>query len=67
MRDAAPITQTYGKARFLALLVAAELNAQTAWECEFTDDLRTRFEKHGEHMVMTPLQRKHLKRIARED
>ena len=68
MRDAARITKIYGHTgKFVALLVAAELNASTAWECEFVNSMRANFEKYGEHMTMTPLQRKHFKRIAKED
>lgn len=68
MRDAAKITQVYGHtSKFLALLVAAELNASTAWECEFINSIRARFEQYREHMTMTPLQRKQFNRIAKED
>lgn len=68
MRDAARITKIYGHtSKFLALLVAAELNASNAWECEFVNNMRDNFEKYGERMTMTPLQRKQFNRIAKED
>lgn len=66
MRDAAPISKIYGR-KFLSLLVAAELNASNAWECEFVNNMRARFEEYGERMTMTPLQRKQFNRIAKED
>lgn len=68
MRNAAPITQTYGHVnKFKAILVAAELNARTEWECNFTNDIRARFEKYEHKLAMTPLQRKQLNRLAAED
>lgn len=68
MRDAARITQVYGHtSKFLALLVVAELNASTPWECEFVNNMRENFEKYHERMTMTPLQRKQFNRLARED
>lgn len=62
------IVQQFGhRDRFLAILVAAELNAHTAWEIEFTDDLRERFETWGHRMKLSDLQRQQLCRIAGED
>lgn len=53
--------------RFLAILVAAELNASTLWEIEFTNDLRERFETWDYRMQLSDLQRQQLCRIAGED
>lgn len=52
--------------RFLAVLVAAELNASSAWEIEFTSDLRERFEKWDYRMKLSDLQHQQLTRIAGE-
>jgi hypothetical protein len=65
--SAPTIVDQYGHAdRFKAVLVAAELNASTAWEMEFTDDLRERFEKWGHRMQISNTQRTQLNRIAGE-
>jgi hypothetical protein len=65
---AATIIDQYGHAnRFKAVLVAAELNATTHWEIEFTNDLRVRFESWGHRMQLSDLQRNQLNRIAGED
>jgi hypothetical protein len=65
--SAPTIVEQYGHAdRFKAVLVAAELNASTAWEMEFTDDLRERFEKWGYRMQISNTQRTQLNRIAGE-
>jgi hypothetical protein len=65
--SAPTIVEQYGHAdRFKAVLVAAELNASTAWEMEFTDDLRERFEKWGHRMQISNTQRTQLNRIAGE-
>jgi hypothetical protein len=62
------IVQQFGhRDRFLAILVAAELNATTAWEIEFTGDLRERFETWDYRMLLSDLQRQQLCRIAGED
>lgn len=52
--------------RFLAVLVAAELNATTLWEIEFTNDLRERFENWDFRMQLSDLQHQQLCRIAGE-
>ncbi|MCY1297803.1 hypothetical protein D9M68_158970 [compost metagenome] len=68
MRNAAPITQTYGHVnKFMALLVAAECNAKTAWEINFVTDIRERFEQYRERLTMTPLQRKQFNRLSTEE
>lgn len=68
MRRTAPITQIYGHVnRFMALLVAAECNAYTEWECTFINSMRDRFEQYRERMQMTPLQRQQFDRLATED
>lgn len=65
--SAPTIVEQYGHVdRFKAVLVAAELNASTAWEMEFTDDLRERFEKWGHRMQISNTQRTQLNRIAGE-
>jgi hypothetical protein len=65
--SAPTIVEQYGHAdRFKAVLVAAELNASTAWEMDFTDDLRERFEKWGHRMQISNTQRTQLNRIAGE-
>lgn len=62
------IVQQFGhRDRFLAILVAAELNATTLWEIEFTNDLRERFEAWDYRMLLSDLQRQQLCRIAGED
>lgn len=67
MRNANTISQIYGHVnRFIALLVAAECNARTDWECQFINSIRARFEKYRERMVMTPLQRKQFNRLSQE-
>lgn len=61
------IIEHYGhRNRFLAVLVAAELNAETNWEVEFTNDLRERFETWGHRMKLSDLQHQQLSRIAGE-
>lgn len=52
--------------RFLAVLVAAELNATSHWEMEFTSDLRQRFEQWDYRMQLSDLQHQQLSRIAGE-
>lgn len=52
--------------RFKAVLVAAEFNAKSAWECEFTNDLRECFETWGHRMQLSNLQHQQLTRIAGE-
>lgn len=65
MRNAATIAQVYGPTtRFTAVLVAAELNAFSDWECQFTNDIRARFEQYGAALMLTPLQRKQLVKLA---
>lgn len=61
----ASIAEVYGsKGRFIATLAAAELNARSTWECEFTNDIRDRFERKGEAATITPMQRKRLSKLA---
>lgn len=64
---AATIITHFGhRDRFLAVLVAAELNAESAWEIEFTNDMRGRFESWGHRMQLSDLQRQQICRIAGE-
>lgn len=61
------IIDHYGhRDRFLAVLVAAELNATSAWEMAFTSVLRERFEKWDYRMRLSDLQHQQLSRIAGE-
>lgn len=67
MSKATTIVDHFGhRDRFLAVLVAAELNATSAWEMEFTSDLRERFEKWGYRMQLSDLQHQQLARVACE-
>ena len=67
MNTAANIAEQFGhRSRFLAVLVAAELNAKGEWEVDFVNDLRQRFEQHDTRMLLSNLQRKQLCRIAGE-
>ena len=67
MRHATKIIVTYGHVnRFMALLVAAECNASSDWECQFINSLRARFEQYRERMTMTPLQRQQFNRLSQE-
>lgn len=64
---AATIITHFGhRDRFLAVLVAAELNASSAWEVEFVNDLRSRFEQWDYRMQLSDLQYQQLTRIAGE-
>lgn len=67
MSKATTIVDHFGhRGRFMAVLVAAELNASTQWEMEFTSDLRARFEQWDYRMQLSDLQHKQLTRIAGE-
>ena len=56
----------HSRARFIAALVAAELNACNSWEFEFTNSLRERFEKWGNRTALSVTQAQQLRRIAGE-
>lgn len=67
MSTTATIVDHFGhRNRFLAVLVAAELNATSAWEIEFVNDLRARFEQWDYRMKLSDLQHQQLTRIAGE-
>ncbi|HHG5326042.1 hypothetical protein I5E47_19490 [Pseudomonas aeruginosa] len=51
---------------FNSLLGAAELNAATTWEEEFTADLRSNFQRYGAHTYLSDAQLEQLERIANE-
>lgn len=53
-----------GRADFLAALALAELSASGEWEIEFTKDVRDRWEKLGDGLVLTQLQQTTIRRIA---
>lgn len=65
MTGTTSIQDAYGSTKkFIMVLVPAELNARTEWECSFTNDIRARFEKYGQNLVLTPTQRKQLGNLA---
>ncbi|AMU00818.1 TPA: hypothetical protein ACKR1B_000128 [Pseudomonas aeruginosa] len=51
---------------FNSLLGAAELNAATTWEEEFTADLRANFQRYGPRMFLSESQQTTLERIANQ-
>ncbi|EMW1000595.1 hypothetical protein AAEK85_003689 [Pseudomonas aeruginosa] len=51
---------------FNSLLGAAELNAATTWEEEFTADLRANFQRYGPRMFLSVSQHTTLERIANQ-
>lgn len=60
------IEKAFGnKARFLSVLVMAELNARADWECELTDAIRDRFEVHGMDTKLTSAERRQLSNLSR--
>ncbi len=46
------------------LIRDAEANAETDWELNFTDDMRTKLDKYGEHALFSDAQITKLKNIA---
>lgn len=50
---------------FQALLVAAELHADGAWENEFVENLRGHFKRHGPRTLLSVHQQKKLEQIAK--
>jgi hypothetical protein len=50
---------------FRALLVAAELHANGAWEIEFVETLQQSFRRFAAHTNLSPAQQKVLERIAK--
>lgn len=59
------ITDHYNSVEdFETTLNAAEANADTDWEEEFTESIRERFEQWGERMYLSESQADHLERIA---
>lgn len=58
--------EVFGSRRaLLAYLISAELNARNRFEIEFTNSLRDRWDTYGEALVITPLQTKQLRQIAK--
>lgn len=53
-----------GRPRFIAALVMAELNARTSWECEFTNDIRAKFEKYETNTALSALQIRQVRQLA---
>ncbi|MCS7703755.1 hypothetical protein N0018_28490 [Pseudomonas aeruginosa] len=51
---------------FNSLLGAAELNAATTWEEEFTADLRANFQRYSPRMFLSESQHTPLERIANQ-
>ncbi|MCV3804761.1 hypothetical protein OHU52_30405 [Pseudomonas aeruginosa] len=61
------VLERYGQVgEFAALLGAAELNAATTWEEEFTADLRANFQRYGPRMFLSESQHTTLERIANQ-
>jgi len=58
------LDQLGSRRAFLIRLAVAELFASNAWEIQFTKDMRDLFDRDGDRMTMTDLQRKQLNRIA---
>ena len=50
---------------FAALLAAAELHANGAWELMFTEEMRASFKRYGPRAHLSIAQRKSLERIAK--
>jgi hypothetical protein len=50
---------------FGALLAVAELQANGAWEIQFTEDMRASFKRYGPRTNLSPAQRQTLERIAK--
>lgn len=55
------------KLDFEELIDAAESNASSGWEMEFCEDLRKRFNKYGDNMIVTDNQVAKLREIAKDD
>lgn len=51
---------------FTSTLAAAELEARTDWEVEFTTDMRARFKRYGPRTTLTEFQRQALERLAKQ-
>jgi hypothetical protein len=49
---------------FETLLSDAEAGADSDWETDFVDDLRNRYDEHGERMYLSERQLEILERIA---
>ncbi|MGL4317125.1 MAG: hypothetical protein ACRCTL_11015 [Pseudomonas sp.] len=65
MTGTTSIQDAYGSTKkFVVVLVTAELNARTDWECSFTNDISARLEKYGHNLALTPTQRKQLGNLA---
>ncbi|HCF5867026.1 TPA: hypothetical protein ACID0Q_001800 [Pseudomonas aeruginosa] len=61
------VLERYGQVgEFNSLLGAAELNAATTWEEEFTADLRANFQRYGPRMFLSESQHTTLERIANQ-
>ena len=52
---------------FVRTLVCAELNARADWECQFTNDVRDRFERAGEPPRLSQQERRALNRLAKQE
>ncbi|HFE7785120.1 TPA: hypothetical protein ACGAIA_002346 [Pseudomonas aeruginosa] len=61
------VLERYGQVgEFNSLLGAAELNAATTWEEEFSADLRANFQRYGPRMFLSESQHTTLERIANQ-
>lgn len=64
----APAALSSGARRaFVRTLVCAELNARDARECQFTNDVRDRFERAGEPPRLSQQERRALHRLAKQE
>lgn len=50
---------------FTAMLAAAELHANGAWEEEFVENMRASFKRYGPRTLLSVHQRKKLEQIAK--
>lgn len=65
MNASRTIIEAFGsRSRFAVTLVAAELNAQSKWECDFTDQVRERFQKYHDRTIISPREKWALHKLA---
>ena len=61
------IEEIYGRIEeFTSTLAAAELEARSDWEIEFTTDMRARFKRFGPRTMLSDFQRQALERLAKQ-
>lgn len=65
MSTSRTIIEAFGsRSRFAVTLVAAELNARTQWECDFTDQVRERFQQYHDRTIISPREKHTLHQLA---